>query len=54
MKRTKQRQAAKAKRGRGQLAMKIAAVDQTTWTQLHDPLYTVKGIERYRRKKGNA
>ena len=41
---------AKAKRGRGLLAIP-EGMDVVQWCQKHDPLFKIKGIERYRRTK---
>ena len=43
------RASAKARRGKGILAMEERKMDQATWTQKHDPLYRVKGQERHNR-----
>lgn len=46
------RSEAKLRRGRGILAMEKAGMDHTTWTRKFDPLYKVKGIERYLKLRG--
>lgn len=38
---------AKEKRGFGSLAMKKSKMDQAEWSQKHDPLFKIKGLERY-------
>ena len=45
--RNKQRSAAKALRGKGQLAMQSAGMNESQWAQKHDPLFQVKGIKRH-------
>ena len=46
------RSEAKARRGKGILAMEKAGMDHAAWTQKHDPLFKVKGKERHRRLHG--
>lgn len=44
---------AKFKRGKGILAIKEAKMGHLEWSIKHDPLYRVKGIERYRKINGS-
>jgi len=41
------RSIAKNKRGRGKLAM--GNNSEAEWSQIHDPLFKIKGMERYKR-----
>ena len=43
------RQAAKLARGFGQAAIQRSSTDEKSWCQSKDPLFKVKGIERFRR-----
>ena len=43
------RSTAKAKRGFGKLEMEKAGMDHSAWTRKFDPLYQIKGKERYAR-----
>lgn len=41
------RRESKKARGFGQLAMKEAKMSQSQWTAKHDPLFNIKGKERW-------
>ena len=41
----------KLKMGKGLLAIEQAGATQIEWTQKHDPLFHVRGIERHRMMK---
>ena len=43
---------AKAKRGKGQNHIKSLGIDEKTYSQSQDPLFKVKGQERYNIVKG--
>lgn len=47
----KNRAVTKKARGKGTLAMSEAGMSLTEWTRNHDPLFNIKGIERYNRLK---
>jgi hypothetical protein len=49
----KNRALTKKARGKGTLAMSESGMTLAQWTQNHDPLFGIKGIERHNRLKAS-